>query len=292
LVGKSRYRGIEPDELYRKLAMGEPIVVLDVRTPTEYAGSHIPGATLLPLQELQNRWREVPNGGTPIAVLSQGGLRANSACGFLAERNVGPLYRVEGGMGAWDGPTGEGIEGPYEQRFGVGPSRFLVECFDLLPKGLALDIGTGEGRNAIYLASRGFDVDGIDWDADRLARARVSARRLGAPIRAVIGNLEDGTYIIPLEEYDVIMVFNYLHRPLFPDIRDGVKPGGAVLYETFTVDQPRFGRPTNPDFLLEEGELREVFGDWEVVRYFEGVDTERLGGRKRAVARILARKPE
>jgi SAM-dependent methyltransferase len=173
----------------------------------------------------------------------------------------------------------------------IAPSSFLVECFDLLPKGIALDLAMGEGRNAIYLASRGYDVDGVDVDPLAVTRARASARRLGAPIRAVVGNVEDGTYILPIEAYDLIVVFHFLHRPLFQDIREGLKPGGAVVYQTFTVDQPAFGPPTNPAHLLRPGELPEVFADWEILRYREGIEEAHAGTPARALAGIVARKP-
>jgi len=228
LASEESFKIIEGEELYRKLAMGEPIVVLDVRTETEFANSHIPGSILIPLHQLENRLGEVPNSGSPVAVVCEHGIRGVSACRFLAEHGIGPLYNLTGGLQTWNGPTEAGTDGHWDRNRTVAPARFLVENFDLLPRGLALDLATGEGRNAIYLATRGFDVDAVDVSADAVARARARARRLGAPIRAVVGNVEDGTYIIPIESYDVIIVFNYLHRPLFNDIRDGVVPGGVV----------------------------------------------------------------
>lgn len=287
-----RYEDIDGDELYRRLAMGEPVVVLDVRTRAEFTEKHIPGSLLIPLHELEQRVAEVPNSGTPIALLCEHGIRGVSACRFLAEHGIGPLYNVKGGLDEWPGPTVRVDADPPAQRFGIGPSSFLVRNFELLPRGLALDVAMGEGRNAIYLATRGFDVDGVDVRPETVARARASARRINAPIRAVVGNVEDGTYIIPMDAYDTIMVFNFLHRPLFTDIREGVRPGGVVIYETFTEDQPKYGRPTNPDFLLRKGELREVFADWEILRYRETVEPERPGGQPRAVAGIVARKSE
>jgi SAM-dependent methyltransferase len=166
-----------------------------------------------------------------------------------------------------------------------------VRNFALLPLGLALDVAMGRGRNAIFLATRGFDVDGVDVDPVAVAEARSAARKLNAPIRATVGNVEDGTHIIPEDTYDAIIVFNYLHRPLFRDIREGVRPGGVVVYETFNQNQPAYGRPTNPDYLLRCGELREVFADWEILAEREGVEPERPGGPPRASSSIVARRP-
>ena len=270
--------------------MGQSVVVLDVRTETEYKKSHIPGSLLIPLQTLEERMADVPNSGVPIAVVCEQGIRSISACRLLAEHGLGPLFTLAGGLEAWPGPESSGLEGN-GHRLGLAPSSFLVENFDLLPKGLALDLAMGEGRNAIYLATRGFDVDGVDADPERVARARVAARKLGAPIRAIVGNVEDGTYIIPIETYHVVTVFNYLHRPLFQDIKDGVLPGGVVVYQTFTVEQARLGKPTNPDYLLKPDELKRQFEDWELLRYREFVGPSRGSGPMRAVASIVACKP-
>jgi hypothetical protein len=108
----------------------------------------------------------------------------------------------------------------------------------------------------------------------------------------MVGNVEDGTHIIPLEAYELIVVFNFLHRPLFKDIREGLVPGGVVVYQTYTVDQARLGRPRNPDHLLEHGELKQAFTDWEILKYRELTGPARRGGPDRAIAGIVARRPE
>lgn len=273
------------------LATGEPVVLLDVRTEPEFAVRHIPGSLLIPLHQLEARWTELPLNGAPVAVVCEHGIRSMAACGFLSERGIHSLYNLSGGLDAWGGPLAASQASPAGPSNPIAPSPFLVENFELLSKGLALDLAMGQGRHAIYLSTRGFDVDGVDVDPEAVARARAFARRLGAPIRAVVGNVEDGTYIIPVETYDVVVVFNYLHRPLFNDIRDGLKPGGVVVYQTFTTEQVRFGRPSNPAHLLHAGELREVFAEWEILRYKEGLEPEGPGGTSCALAGIVARKP-
>ena len=87
--------------------------------------------------------------------------------------------------------------------------------------------------------------------------------------------------------FGAIIAFRYLHRPLFPALQSAVMPGGLVVYETFTVEQRRFGRPHNPDFLLQPGDLRTIFQDWQTIFYFAGV----LHDPDRAVAKIVSRKP-
>ncbi len=288
---KDRFSPITGAALYRELAMGESVVVLDVRTECEYERQHIPGSVLIPLQSLALRIDSVPNSGVPIAVVCEQGLRSVSACRLLAEYGFEALRPLEGGLERWPGPTSGGLENNGSHSQGLAPSSFLVDNFQLLPRGLALDVAMGEGRNAIYLATRGFDVDGVDADPRKVARARTASRKLGAPIRAIVGNVEDGTYILPIESYDLIIVFNFLHRPLFLDIKDGVIPGGVVVYQTYTVDQARHGKPTNPDYLLQHGELKEQFKDWEILSYRELDGPARHGKPDRAIAGIVARKP-
>ena len=286
-----RFKTIGADALYEKLAMGESFCLLDVRTESEYAEAHIPGSILMPLHELPARVEEVVNGGTPIAVVAEHGHRSLSACSFLAEHGFHRLFNLDGGIDRWPGPLAAGVNGQHHPNQLIAPTPWLVENFNSLPKGLALDVAMGNGRNAVYLATRGFDVDGVDVDPDVVAQARATARRFHAPIRAVIGNVEDGTYIIPMEAYDVIVVFNFLHRPLFRDIKDGLKPGGVVVYQTYLEEQIRFGPPRNPSHLLAAGELAHVFSEFEILRIHERVDAAGPGGPLCALAGIIARKP-
>jgi tellurite methyltransferase len=166
-----------------------------------------------------------------------------------------------------------------------GPASFLVENIDLLPPGRAMDIAMGAGRNAIYLAQRGYDVTGIDLSPESVVEALKKAREAGVSINAVVEDLEE-TYRIEPDHWDVIICFNYLHLPLFPAIRDGLKPGGMIVYETYIIDQMEFGRPHNPDFLLRHNELLEEFRNFRCLRYREGI----LGPEK-AAAGIIAQKP-
>jgi tellurite methyltransferase len=164
------------------------------------------------------------------------------------------------------------------------PAQFLVENIELLPKGRALDMAMGGGRNAIYLAKMGFEVEGVDISPEAVRSALESARRAGVTIRAQIADLE-GNYCIKKDAYDVIVCFNYLQRSLIPQIKDGLRKGGMVVYETFIVDQAQFGKPRNPDYLLKYNELLYLFRDFRCLRYREGV----MPGPK-AIASIVAQK--
>ncbi|MBS3756805.1 MAG: methyltransferase domain-containing protein [Desulfobacterales bacterium] len=165
------------------------------------------------------------------------------------------------------------------------PSRFLVENLHLLPRGRVLDVAMGYGRNAVFLACSGFEVEGVDILPEAVAGTLEAARKAGVDLMARVADLEEGHYSIPREAYDVIICFNYLHRPLIPTIKQGLRLGGMVVYEIFLVDQARFGRPKNPDHLLGHNELLLMFRDFRCLRYHEG---EMETGR--AVAGIIAQK--
>ncbi|MBE9536902.1 MAG: hypothetical protein IMF07_06945, partial [Proteobacteria bacterium] len=94
------------------------------------------------------------------------------------------------------------------------------------------------------------------------------------------------TFPLSVECYDLIINFNYLERALAPKMVSALKPGGGLLFETFTVDQRQFGPPGNDAYLLRKGELKEIFKDLEALSFWEGVVTERE--KKKAVARLLA----
>ncbi len=164
------------------------------------------------------------------------------------------------------------------------PADFLVENVDLLPRGRALDIAMGSGRNAVYLARMGWDVEGVDISEPAVKNSLALAQQHQVAIQAQVADLEKD-YHLPPGAYNVIICFNYLQRSLFPQIKAGLKKGGMVVYETFIIDQVKFGKPHNPDFLLRYNELLEAFRDLRCLRYREGIFANH-----RAIASLLAEK--
>ena len=152
------------------------------------------------------------------------------------------------------------------------PSAWLVDNADLLPSGgRALDVACGRGRHAIWLANRGLDVHAIDRNPEAIAQLTAIAGEAGQKIRATVMDLEtDPPPALGLAEYDVVVGFNYLHRPLMPALRAALKPGGRMFYETFTRRQAERGHPRNPAFLLNEGELSALVAPLVVFRSREG----------------------
>ena len=151
------------------------------------------------------------------------------------------------------------------------PAPWLVMNRALLPtSGRALDVACGRGRNALWLARQNFETTALDRDPAAVAELEVRARRDGLPLTARTVDLEGGTADLGHARYDVVVVVHYLHRALFPALIAALAPGGALVYETFTVAQAARGRPTNPAFLLEPGELPRLVAPLEIRAAREG----------------------
>ena len=151
-----------------------------------------------------------------------------------------------------------------------------------------LDLACGNGRNGLVLAALGHAVSFADRDEEKLGQ--ISRAEAFNHERCEIWNVDlERADSKPLagRSYDAILVFNYLHRPLFSAIKNAVAPGGLLIYETFTTAQRAFGRPSNADFLLLPGELEAVCAGWQTLHYFEG----ELSAPARAVASVIARRP-
>jgi tellurite methyltransferase len=169
------------------------------------------------------------------------------------------------------------------------PSSFLREIFAAgswpLPGGRALDIATGKGRHAIFLAERGFEVVGIDVSPIALETARRIAQEKSLAIEWQEADLEH--IELPKEYYDLVLNFDYLQRSLARQIIDALKPGGWVIFETYLIDQQVIGHPKNPDYLLRHNELLDFFRDFRVLYYREGQFPQSGAFR----AGLLAQKP-
>ena len=165
------------------------------------------------------------------------------------------------------------------------PASWLVQHAALLPRqGRALAVACGRGRHALWLAERGLTTVAVDRGAEAIAALRVIARERGLPIDAEVRDIEQERDPFRGATYDVIVVVHYLHRPLFPALRDALAPGGLLVYETFTRAQAARGRPTNPDFLLNPGELLELVQPLEVLASREGDYDGRM------IASVIARR--
>lgn len=148
------------------------------------------------------------------------------------------------------------------------PSPWVCRFASLVPaSGRVLDLACGTGRHIRYFLDRGHPVTGVDrYNAgvvDLLGRDDFTL---------VETDLESGgPWALGEARFDAVVVTNYLHRPILPAIVGALAPDGVLIYETFAVGNERFGRPSNPDFLLKSGELLDaVAGMLGVVAFEHG----------------------
>ncbi|MDP2133976.1 MAG: class I SAM-dependent methyltransferase [Sulfuritalea sp.] len=148
------------------------------------------------------------------------------------------------------------------------PSVWVARFLPLIrPGGVVLDLACGRGRHSRLLAGRGYRVAAVDRDAGALAAIEVAA----PGIVTRVADLEAGPWPYPGCRFDGIVVANYLFRPLLPLLCSSLEDNGVLIYETFMIGNERFGKPSNPDFLLRPHELLErVQGQLTVVAFEQG----------------------
>lgn len=156
------------------------------------------------------------------------------------------------------------MEGGHELQ---APSPWVVRWATLIRSGgEVLDLACGHGRHARYLAERGCRVTAVDRDPAALA-----ALATVPSVRTVQADLEGAPWPLGGAAFDGVVVTNYLHRPLFDALAASLAPGGVLIYETFMQGNERYGKPSNPDFLLRPGELGDAWrGRLEVVAFEQG----------------------
>lgn len=176
------------------------------------------------------------------------------------------------------------------------PAQFLVQQLHRLPKGKVLDVASGSGRHALFLASLGYQVEAVDRDEQALAQLSAGARvRHLTGISARLLDLEQPPPQDPNlghEAYDAILIFFYLNRRLFPYLVDALKPGGVLLYETFTVDNHvRRRHPKRQEFCLAPCELLSLTPGLRLLHYDEGLHEGTSELESVYTAQLAAQKP-
>lgn len=187
----------------------------------------------------------------------------------------------------------------WDERYasGQGPQSFaphtwLVDQAWRLRPGRALDIACGVGRDSLWLARHGFQVHAVDLSAVALNKARAKAREMGVDARVQFIQADLTRFHFPRAHYDVIIGFYYWEPAIRSALREAVRPGGYLIYETFNI----WWKHTRPEidemYLLRPGELLAWLKDWQVVAYRE-VGSDRFGGSGyRAVSSLVARRPD
>jgi tellurite methyltransferase len=240
--------------------------LLDVRPESDFLSAHEPGAASIPLEELPARIHELPPANVSLRVIDSDPNRSGAAAEFLSRR--GHVIEIV----PWQ-PLLRGELGRSGTRL-WRPNPFLVESMEAIrtaavhlqeKKRRAMDVACGSGRDAVFLALQGYDVLAIDLLPDALDRAADLARRNNVAVMTHAMDVEAGP-ALPPGSFDLVTVFRFLYRPLFPLLRNAVAPGGFLVYETFHERNSDTGLgPKNPAHLLKTGELASAFAGIEVL---------------------------
>lgn len=154
--------------------------------------------------------------------------------------------------------------------FGKSPVQFLAENYQYIPyEGTVLDMGMGEGRNAVFLAQKGYKVTGVDISSVAVKKAYLLAQEFGVKIKGVVASLED--YKIAPNSFDAIICFYYVDRSLVEKMKSWLKPGGILIYEAYTIREKTRKKKEHlaDNEYLKEQELLKLFPGMRVLKYEE-----------------------
>ncbi len=158
------------------------------------------------------------------------------------------------------------------------PDGFLSQARQYVPKlgeHHAVDIACGDGRHALCMAGWGLRTAAIDYSIEALRLCKDRATLAGLALETLCVDLESPGVDLGIDRFDVVAVFNFLHRPLIPILKRCVRPGGIVIYKTYTRGQTEFGTgPRNPKFLLGDGELPDLFSDFRHILFLESCESD------------------
>lgn len=290
------------------------MTVLDVRSTADFERLHRAGSANIPLEELTRRIHELPPRSVPVTIYDENPTRARWAASRLRVRErtvagvvhgetwltLGPTQNgpsrvrlwqphellkaaVEIASNAWGKVARSADSDSVRSTTRSGPTGKFAQLPDP-PR--ALDIACGTGRDAVYLALCGFEVEAWDILPDAINRCQELAVRNGVTIKTRCRDVVQDTTIAPAR-HDLVCCFNFLHRPLFSSMLEAVRPGGLIVCETFVEPQRAiFGKPVRAAHVLQSGELLAAFSSCEVLLYREG-----LAGPRRYAASLIARRP-
>lgn len=172
-------------------------------------------------------------------------------------------------------------------RFNTEPNAFLASVAEGLEPGRALDVGMGQGRNALYLAQRGWQVTGFDPAGDAVAAARNQARELGLELETQV--VRSDQFDFGQERWDLIVLSYVAVRPLLPELRQSLAPGGLVMVEAFHRDATH-NASIGSAVVFDTNELIELFEGFRILEYHDVSDVADFGRRETRLVRLLAQK--
>ncbi|VAW44290.1 Tellurite methyltransferase [hydrothermal vent metagenome] len=273
--------------------------ILDLRVQNHYQAGHLKNSTSLPWALLPDSLNELP--ASPATLFLVGDKDEIEAATMLLDAKG---YEVNGSlvidgdeaMQQWAQTLHNQVVTGCDSKRLWSPTPLLVEWVNTLteqgmdpkalkPRPMALDLGCGGGRDAVFLAQKGWQVMGIDQESRVLKRAKQLATRSKTSVKFKCCDLkQQGCF--PEKQFDLVVVVRYLNRALFDQLDQAIAPGGTLVYQTFVTGVEAFGSPKNPNVILEEGELSKVFSSYQI--FVDRIDKLKDG---RPVSSFIAQKP-
>lgn len=252
------------------------IPILDLRPAKQFNQSHIINSASFPIDELSERLHELPIRTQPVELFGSLAQMQN-ATKFLS----GKGYRVTNTQEATEEKLLQlkqvgrlAFDGSYHRLWQPAAivERFVQTYSMDCENKKGLDLACGSGRDAVFMSMNGFLMTAVDYLPDALSKLSDLASRCEQSIKTLQIDLERTNQITlqsPLDEltahYGCVIVVRYLHRPGLAQLKSLIDIGGYIVYQTFMRGCEKFGSPRNPRFLLEHGELANVFSDFEIL---------------------------
>ena len=236
---------------------------IDLRCADSFAMSHVKETTSLPWDRLENSMHELPDKHQPLQLLGDSE-QLHQASAFLDSKGYQVNRTIEASSDFWHWVKANNLGASGCNSLPLWRANPLLErAIDLIETSTtgrsALDFACGAGRDAVYLARRGWNVTAIDIKEDALQRCRALASANEVAISTHQYDMESGENHLTGQSFDLIVVMRYLHRPFLPQLINHLNPNGLLCYSTFMVGSEQFGSPRNPNFLLKPNELAETF---------------------------------
>ncbi len=246
---------------------------LDIRNSEIVNAGHLLQCGHIPAEQLPERMAELPHKNISLVIVSES-ISIENTVRFLDSRK----YKIKACLITDNVTNNSWLKLIENNLAGLGKiSHILWEANKFLQHqihkienklhnqtGKALDIGCGSAREAVFLARRGWQVKAVDNLPEAIQRANNLAKYNEVDIETFEEDIINGSINFQNDAFDLIIMFRFLDRPLFERIKNWLKPGGFFLCETFSVEAAKFGKPRRKSLLLNPGEIKQYFSDYEV----------------------------
>ena len=262
------------NQLAHFLSFESPI--LDSRSLNDYKKSHLRHSGHIPFNELQDRLHELPKSSVSIRLISNS-QEIEQTIDLLKSKR----YVIDASI-TWESISEDAQKASLTEigervKLLWSPTPALETFIKSIEEGRysihsanpsVIDIGCGSGRDLVFLGLKGWNILGLDYLQPALDKYLQLAKQYDIEAKAIKLDIEENLtdFVEMGSHFDLVQVFRYLHRPLLPHLKDKVKPGGYLIYQTFSSGCEAFGKPKKARFILKRGELAEIFDDFEILK--------------------------